>query len=92
MNAMKYTPTFKRALELCKKRLEESPTFPPLRAIEKQLEYLIELDEGRRADFERLQEINLGLLAAREFEPHDMEFANQMYEVMDAVDNLKFGR
>ena len=80
---------YKKTLELCRERLKQAPTFQPLRSIEKQLEYLIDLEEGRRSDFERLADLNLGLLAAREFEPHDMEFANLIYDVTEAAKKMK---
>ncbi len=89
---MKPSPIFKQALEECRKRLTAEPNFPPLQSIEKQLEYLVELDEGRSADVNRLQDINLGLLAVREFEPHDMQFARLLHEVSRRVEEIKFGR
>jgi hypothetical protein len=80
---------FKKTLELCRERLKQSPTPQPLRSIEKQLEYLIDLEEGRRSDVERMADLNLGLLAARELEPHDMELANLIYNVTEAVKQMK---
>lgn len=80
---------FKKALELCRERLKKSPTPQPLRSIEKQLEYLIDLEEGRRSDVERMADLNLGLLAARELEPQDMELADLIYDVTAAVKQMK---
>jgi hypothetical protein len=88
---VKYSPLFKQALAECRKRLADQPDFQPLRSIEKQLQYLIDLDEGR-ADFSLVANLNLGLLAVREFEPHDMAFANLLYEVTDSVEKMRFKR
>jgi hypothetical protein len=80
---------FKKTLEMCRARLKKSSTSQPLHSIEKQLEYLIDLEEGRRSDIERMADLNLGLLAARELEPHDMELANLVYDVTQAVKQMK---
>jgi len=89
---MRHTPIFKEALEQCRKRLAENPNFPPLNSIEEQLKYLIAVDEGKQTDLSRLKDINLGLLAVREFEPHDMEFAKLLHDVSYRVEEMRFGR
>jgi len=80
---------FKQTLEKCQERLKQSPDSQPLRSIEKQLEYLIDLEAGRRSDVQLMANLNLGLLAARELEPHDMELANLIYDVTKAVKEMK---
>jgi hypothetical protein len=86
---MSRLPLFKQTLFECQKRLKMSPDSQPLRSIEKQLEYLIDLEEGRRVDVQLIANLNLGLLAARELEPHDMELANLIYDVTKAVKEKK---
>lgn len=83
--------TLKTALMECKARLKSSPGFQPLMSIEAQLEYLIDVAEGRNLDRSRLNEIIIGIYAAREFETRDMQFANLLYEVEEAVDVMKQG-
>jgi hypothetical protein len=76
---------FKKVLDECRKRHKKSPDFRLIISIEKQLEYLIDLEEGRRTDTELMANLNLGLLAARELEPHDMGLANLIYDVTEAI-------
>jgi hypothetical protein len=76
---------FKKALEECRKRLKETPNLRPLISIEKQLEYLIDLEEGRRTDTELMANLNLGIVAVRELEPHDIKLANLIYDVTEAI-------
>ena len=89
---MKHSPVFENALKACRTRLAERPDFQPLKSIEKQLEYLIELDQGKRSDWQLMQNLNLGLLAVREFEPDDMEFAELIYQATHAAEEVRFGR
>jgi hypothetical protein len=60
-----------------------------LLSIEKQLEYLIDLEEGRCSDRSLMANLNLGLLAARELEPDDMELANLIYQVTESAKSMK---
>ncbi len=79
----------KKALVSCKNKLKESPTFQPLRSIEIQLQYLYDLANGKKIDSYRLNEIIIGVYAAKEVECRDMDFANLLYEVEEIVDLLK---
>ena len=81
--------TLKTALAECRKRLVVEPEFQPLRSIETQLKYLIEITDGAKVDRSRLNEITIGRYAAREFETRDMSFANLLYQVEDIVSQLK---
>jgi hypothetical protein len=83
------TVLLRRALDECRKRRTKMPEFQPLLSIEKQLEYLIELENGQRSDTQRMADLNLGLLAARELEPGDMELANLIYDVTAEVKEMK---
>jgi hypothetical protein len=79
----------KHTLEVCQQRRTQRPNSQPLLSIEKQLEYLIALEQGQRSDTELISNLNLGLLAARELEPHDMELANLIYDVTEAIKQIK---
>lgn len=80
---------FKKARELC---LELSKRFPSDQAIEsivKQLNYLIELEQGNRSDFERLDDIIIDVLATREIDQLDESVGEALGEVMLEVDGMK---
>lgn len=46
-----------------------------------QMRYLVELESGLRNDFERLADINIGLLTVRELQPSDPAIENRLYQV-----------
>ncbi len=84
--------TLKTALGECRRLQAADPQFQPLRSIEAQLQYLIGIAERSITDRSRLNEIILGVYAAREFETRDMDFANRLYEVEEIVDWMREGR
>jgi hypothetical protein len=90
--AMNRLSLFKQTLEACQKRRIQRPNSRPLLSIENQLEYLVALEQGQRSDAELISNLNLGLLAARELEPHDMELANLIYDVTEAVKQMEFDK
>ena len=73
-----------KALEVCSQRRKQSPEFKPLLSIENQLKYLIDFEEGRSVNLKRMKDLNLGLLAVRELEPHDMELADLIHKITGA--------
>ncbi len=76
---------FQKALHDLRDLIRQYPNLPPLHSIEKQLEYLIELEEGKRSDGERLSEITLGVITAREVEDLDMKLADTLHQVSSEV-------
>ena len=72
---------FQKALSELRGLIKQYPDLPPLKSVEKQLEYLIDLEEGKRDDRERLSEITLGVITAREIEDLDMNVANTLHKV-----------
>lgn len=60
-----------------------------IESILKQLDFLIALSEGKRFDRERLADIIIGILTVREIEPVDYELAEQLYKVVDIVEEMK---
>lgn len=89
LNVKKSQNILHKALEECRKKLDEMPQFQPLLSIESQLLYLLGLVNKSNADMSRLDEIIVGVYAAKEFEDRDMDFANILYEVEEIVDLLK---
>lgn len=54
-------------------------------SIARQLTYLVELESGGTNDRSRLSDIILGVQAAREIEPLDMDLAETLYKVSSEV-------
>lgn len=67
------------------------PGFVPLQEVFEQLSYVEAALLSDDADRSRLKDITLGLLAAREFEVRDFEFAESLYLVEEIVDRMKKG-
>jgi hypothetical protein len=70
----------------------EYPNFQPLESVKAQLQYLKNILDGDLEDRSRLNEITIGIYAAREFEERDMTFANILYDVESIVDQLRSGK
>jgi hypothetical protein len=85
------TQALKTALASCEAHLRTMPNLQPLQSIQAQLTYLIDLTEGRITDRSQLDEIIIGVYAARDFETRDMDFANLLYEVEEVVKAMKLG-
>jgi len=79
---------FTTAFIECQKMILKYPDFPPLLSVCNQLQYLIELAEGKRHDSQLLETINLGLIAAREIEAIDVELADLLHKVNAELDQL----
>lgn len=86
---MSYQSIVKSALNGCKVMQGKLPNFPRLQSIEAQLNYLQGLLDGSITDKSKLNSINIGMYAAREFESRDMSFAETLYQVEDVVSYLK---
>jgi len=54
-----------------------------------QLNYLKDIDCGKRTDRERLHDIIIGVLTVREIEPLSEDVANLLYEVVEQVELMK---
>lgn len=89
---MTHSPPIPQAHTRCLELLQTYPKSQPLLSCKAQLEYLQDLVDGQRQDAERLNDIILGLYAAREFEALDMAFAEMLYAVEDVVKTLKAER
>lgn len=81
---------FQRALDGCRKLGRQFPDNPLIKSAQTQLQYLIDLEQGRRDDRGRLSDINIGLIAVREIEGVDDDLANWIYEcVCPVVDQMR---
>ena len=69
--------------------LQQYPDEQPLKSVENQLLYLIDLEEGRRQDRNLLARINLGLIAVREIEDLDLPFAELLHKVSAQADQMR---
>lgn len=72
---------FEQGLNRCRALLALHPDSPALMSIEKQIEFLIDLEKGLTSDVSRLREITIGVLTVREVEPLDGEVAKVLYQV-----------
>ena len=69
----------------CEAKLRKNPNFRPLTIVKEEVNYLIALMEGKTQDRSNLANIQIGLLAVREFEATDPEFAELIFQVMDVI-------
>jgi len=83
-----YIKRIEAALTTCTEKRKESPEFFPLETAEEQLTYLRDYWLGKETNEKLISNINIGLLAVREFEIRDMKFAEQIYGALDAHDCL----
>lgn len=88
MNA-KRKNLLEKALEMTDAEFQVSPGMPALGSIKNQLEYLIDIETGKRTDRDLLEKITLGNLAARELGPGDL--AEILFEVVDEVRAMRHG-
>jgi len=80
------------ALKTCESLMQQDQTAGPFDYVAVQLRYIIALLKGENVDKARLKDINVGLVAIREFNTRFSEFADQLMEVEKIVDALRYGR
>jgi len=81
-----------QALQECESLLKQHPTCSPLEYVAVQLRYLISFVSGENADKSRLKDINVGLVAVREFSTRFPDFTEQLFAVSKVVDDMRYGR
>ena len=85
----------RNALLICRERISNKSTETSsdiLELIQGQLEWLVEYFEGHREmERNRLQEIKIGFLAAREIDDSDEEFINALYNAQYVADQTAAG-
>ncbi len=80
---------FQKALTETQTLIQKYPMIEQFQSVKIQLEYLIDVEEEKRTDYERLEDINIGLITVREIEDRDMDVANLMYKVTSEVKKMK---
>jgi hypothetical protein len=85
---LEHQNNIERALATCRSRLREKPANLPLQIAEEQLSRLSAWLSGDKFDTKEFSEINVGVLAVREFEPNDMELADQIYKALEVKQYL----
>jgi hypothetical protein len=76
-----------RALQMTDERLSAPKPWDLFRSIKRQLEFIQDnLVHGRTLSNDDKRRITIGVLAAREFDANDPDYANVLYEVADRVD------
>lgn len=73
----------------CAELMSTAPHDEPLTMVREQLDFILATLEGQTNDPAALQRINLGLIAARVFEPREPDFADMLYAVEDVVTTLR---
>ena len=68
----------------CSELLSKYPSNVALQSVAKQIEYLIEVEQGTHSDRSRLKDITIGVLTAREIEQLDDAGAEIFYQIGSA--------
>jgi hypothetical protein len=76
---------FEKALASSRKALERAPYMFPLKSVIAQLQYLIDLSNGKISDKAELETINIGQIAARDIETFDPALAELLHDVSAEV-------
>ena len=80
---------FRKALKACQTLKEDEPNIEVLDSIIPQLIYLIELEEGKRDDYDRLKDIVIGVQASRELQPGYEDLVELLFEASSQARNIK---
>lgn len=75
-------------LQDCDRLLVMYPQSVALQSVKKQIEYLLELEQGIHSDRSRIKDITIGVLTAREIEPLDDDAAEIFYQIASASKNM----
>jgi len=80
----------RNCLEQCEARLKKDNKNQPLLIINEVIRSVLSVATGELKASLGMEENNkIGLFAVREFEPHDMEFANCIYKVIEINNELR---
>ena len=80
----------RNCLEQCETRLRKDSKNRPLLIIKEVVCSILSVASGEVKASPAMEENNkIGLFAVREFEPHDMELANCIYEVIEINNELR---
>ena len=77
------------ALLRCKEAYKENPLFFPFESIIRQLEYLINVEEGKTKDFAFLKKIKIGWIAVRELDGfEDQDLINMLCTISKKAEKM----
>ena len=79
------------ALNKCETLRRDNPS-GPFEYVAAQLRYVLALLKGEDPDRSRLKDINIGLIALREFDTRFPEFSDCLMAVEKIVDDMRFRR
>jgi len=80
---------FQTALAQTENLRSRYPGDTAIQSIIIQLQYLIDLENRKRSDRDRLDDIIIGVLTVREIEPLDERVADLLYEVDEQVELMR---
>jgi hypothetical protein len=84
--------TVETALQECETLMRQNPSAGPFDYVAVQLRYLLNLLKEESNDKSRLKDINIGLIAIREFETRFPEFADRLMKIECIVEDLRYSR
>ena len=86
---MKNINQLNEALSKCKDAYKKNPLFYPFASIIRQLEYLIDVEEGKTKDFALLKKIKIGWIAARELDGYeDQKLINMLCTISKEAEEM----
>ena len=88
---MKPIEIVKQALATANHRLAVAPSFVIYQSIRNQLKYLLGVLKGTELDRSRLNQLNFGLYAVKEFEDSDPEFGQVLHQASRIAAQLEKG-
>lgn len=80
---------FNDAITAINELINRYPDILEFESVRNQLNYLLEVEENKRDDLHRLNDIIIGIITVREIEDRDMDVANLMYKVTTEVKKMK---
>jgi hypothetical protein len=72
--------------------LQRNNSGAPFENVAVQLEYILKVLKGEQMDKSKLKDINIGLIAIREFDTRFPEFADRLMETEKVVEDIRYGR
>jgi len=91
MNKQNAIKAIEKTIQKSFESFSKDTEWQPIVSTRAQLNYILDALLGKN-DASRLEEITIGILAVREFETNEEDFANLIYEVVEIVDLIKKGK
>jgi hypothetical protein len=87
---MKDIDLLRAAITRSQSLARQNPEVPILQSLEPQLQYLLDLLEGRQVDRTKLSKLSFGIINVREVEDRDPELSELLYQVTGLVRDIRF--